>query len=136
LVGWPRQLVIGLAWLAVALYALAPAVPRQYMPTMAMAAGMHHALPSAAHHAMAHMPDDCGMAAVQMPDHPADAEPSRTATHDCPVCKVAASAVVLVAPPALPALTPDAQSRAAAGPRLAPPSRVFSAQPRGPPPQV
>jgi len=136
LTGVQRQLVIGLTWLAAALYALAPAVPQQYMPMMAMAgmdhAGMHHDMP----HAMAAMPDDCGMDAADMPGPAADAKPSHAASHECPICKVAATAMVLATPPALPNLTPDTHADDVTNLWLPPSQRVLSAQPRGPPSQV
>src|SRR6185312_2665851 len=98
--GVPRQLVIGLAWLAVALYALAPAVPQQYMPM----AGMDHAMPPGMHHDMAGMSAGMHHAMADMPDHTGGADSSGRAGkagHDCPICKVAATSVVLAAPPAL-----------------------------------
>jgi hypothetical protein len=99
---------------------------------------MHHdmaRMAGDAHHVMADMPDDCGMDAADMPGHPAGAKPSHAANHDCPICKVAATAVVLAAPPALPQLVPDGHAEPLAALWLPPSARVFSAQPRGPPSQ-
>ncbi len=119
--GLQRRLALGFVWLAVALYTLAPAMPRQFMPQyMPMAGAM----------AGMSMPADCPM---DMSGHGKD---GKTNTDDCPICKVAATAALLTAPPALPPIKPDVESRVVASLWLPPSQAILAAQPRGPPPQA
>lgn len=134
--GGARQSVLGLTWLAAVLYALAPAIPSQYMPMVI--AGMAHDMSSmpGMSHVMADMPADMP-GHRPMDGHTADSgKPKQSATHDCPICKVAGTAMVLATPPTLPRLKPDIENRIFPSLWLPPSQRVFSAQPRGPPSQV
>jgi hypothetical protein len=97
-------------------------------------------MPGMAHMAGAMaMPADCPMN-MTGPSRAAgtdqDGKKSNQANPDCPICKVAAAALLLASPPALPTLKPDVESRLIASLWLPPSQRVFSAQPRGPPAQI
>jgi hypothetical protein len=123
--GLERRLSLGLTWLALALYTLAPAVPQAAMPAFMTMPGMVMAVAS--------MPDDCPMDSHAGHDTKSN---DHKATHDCPICKVAATAVLLSAPPILPSLAAVERNPIAASLWRQPSQPVAAAQPRGPPGQI
>jgi len=145
--GLLRRIGRCLAYVAIAIYALAPAVPLQAMPYYMMQA-MPGGMAGMGHMAMGEMamggmdmsmpgmsgiPPEAFCPNPGMADKDSGAKPSGMDDGGCPICKVAGTVMVLASLPVLPLPGADFAIVPVFA-RWQPPSqRLAAAQPRGPP---